>query len=185
MGEMNMAANIIKTITVPSEQTKKTTLASNLYYSKIEIYDTKVVGTGSQTMTWYFKDYNGVDFVKANMNSQFAQVVFLTGVNAKSRFTGIDLGSAQNRNAMNDTNRILFCSGMFSFAKTNNYAQDVFNDISKAFNDYKDHAEELEENNSQPTLSGADEIKKYKELLDMGIITQEEFDAKKKQLLGL
>ena len=33
--------------------------------------------------------------------------------------------------------------------------------------------------------SAADEIKKYKELLDMGIISQEEFDAKKKQLLGL
>ena len=28
-------------------------------------------------------------------------------------------------------------------------------------------------------------IKEYKELLDCGIITQEEFDAKKKQLLGL
>ena len=35
------------------------------------------------------------------------------------------------------------------------------------------------------TISPADEIKKYKELLDMGAITQEEFDAKKKQLLGL
>ena len=33
--------------------------------------------------------------------------------------------------------------------------------------------------------SSADELKKFKELLDMGIITQEEFDAKKKQLLGL
>lgn len=31
----------------------------------------------------------------------------------------------------------------------------------------------------------AGEIKNYKELLDMGAITQEEFDAKKKQLLGL
>lgn len=31
----------------------------------------------------------------------------------------------------------------------------------------------------------AEEIKKYKELLDSGAITQEEFDAKKKQLLGL
>ena len=40
-------------------------------------------------------------------------------------------------------------------------------------------------NNPQPTTSPADELKKYKELLDMGIITQEEFDAKKKQLLGL
>lgn len=33
--------------------------------------------------------------------------------------------------------------------------------------------------------SGADELKKFKELLDMGVITQEEFDAKKKQILGL
>ena len=34
-------------------------------------------------------------------------------------------------------------------------------------------------------ISNADELKKYKDLLDSGIITQEEFDAKKKQLLGL
>ena len=33
--------------------------------------------------------------------------------------------------------------------------------------------------------SPADEIRKYKGLLDDGIITQEEFEAKKKQLLGL
>ncbi len=33
--------------------------------------------------------------------------------------------------------------------------------------------------------SVADEILKFKQLLDMGAITQEEFDAKKKELLGL
>ena len=33
--------------------------------------------------------------------------------------------------------------------------------------------------------SNADELKKFKELLDSGVITQEEFDQKKKQLLGL
>ena len=33
--------------------------------------------------------------------------------------------------------------------------------------------------------SNADELEKYNELLSKGIITQEEFDAKKKQLLGL
>ena len=33
--------------------------------------------------------------------------------------------------------------------------------------------------------SDADELKKFRELLDTGVITQEEFDAKKKQLLGL
>ena len=38
---------------------------------------------------------------------------------------------------------------------------------------------------TQVENSTAEQLKKYKELLDMGIITQEEFDAKKKQLLGL
>ncbi len=33
--------------------------------------------------------------------------------------------------------------------------------------------------------SAADEILKLKQLLDAGVLTQEEFDAKKKQLLGL
>jgi predicted Zn-dependent peptidase len=35
------------------------------------------------------------------------------------------------------------------------------------------------------TLSKADEIGKFKKLLDAGIITQEEFDYKKKVLLGM
>ena len=34
-------------------------------------------------------------------------------------------------------------------------------------------------------LGTAEELKTFKELLDSGVITQEEFDAKKKQLLGL
>ncbi len=33
--------------------------------------------------------------------------------------------------------------------------------------------------------NNADELKKFKELLDCGVISQEEFDAKKKQLLGI
>lgn len=39
--------------------------------------------------------------------------------------------------------------------------------------------------NGTPEISTARELKMYKELLDEGTITQEEFDAKKKQLLGL
>lgn len=46
---------------------------------------------------------------------------------------------------------------------------------------------ELLEKMSEPTtsVSAADEIAKYKSLLDSGAITSEEFEAKKKQLLGL
>ena len=39
--------------------------------------------------------------------------------------------------------------------------------------------------NGGSSSSSADEILKYKNLLDSGVITQEEFEAKKRQLLGL
>ena len=40
--------------------------------------------------------------------------------------------------------------------------------------------------NTEPKIgSNADELQKFKQLLDSGAVTQEEFDAKKKRLLGL
>ena len=130
-------------ISVPEEYRKRTTIASNLFYDKLDVQEDKVVGylNGRQTMTWYFRNYTGIDLVKANMNSQFAQVVFLTGFNSRNRFVGVDLGAVQNRNAMNDTNRILFCSGMFSFDNTNNFADRVARDIRQAYEAYQEKLE--------------------------------------------
>lgn len=48
----------------------------------------------------------------------------------------------------------------------------------------KEHVQKVTDQ-SEDVRGTADEIKKFKELLDGGIITQEEFDAKKKQLLGI
>ena len=58
---------------------------------------------------------------------------------------------------------------------------EIIEAISKGINTKSMNA--LKRENSSE--SSADQIKKYKELLDDGIISQEEFDAKKKQLLGL
>ena len=63
-------------------------------------------------------------------------------------------------------------------------------DFKKATNLPEDATEEeirqaQSNNGNSGAVSSADELKKYKELLDSGVITQEEFDAKKKQLLGL
>ena len=49
----------------------------------------------------------------------------------------------------------------------------------------EERPEETQQNIAQKTGSSASEIMEYKNLLDAGVITQEEFDAKKKQLLGL
>ena len=66
-----------------------------------------------------------------------------------------------------------------------NIAQKVVNDLSLAIEKCKNSNIEAGTTIVNMALSSADEIKKYKKLLDIGAITQEEFDAKKKQLLGL
>lgn len=64
--------------------------------------------------------------------------------------------------------------------------QDKINKVITAGDVQKESKTVRSEAKKEETEVGsADEIKKFKELLDMGAITQEEFDAKKKQLLGL
>jgi len=48
-------------------------------------------------------------------------------------------------------------------------------------NEKEDKEEQIKRDN---IVNNADAIRKYKELLDDGIITQEEFEAKKKELLN-
>ena len=54
-------------------------------------------------------------------------------------------------------------------------------EIKKAIN--KARKVENNSNNTNNALSNADEIRKYKQLYDDGIITQEEFERKKQELL--
>lgn len=58
---------------------------------------------------------------------------------------------------------------------------EIFEEISALLKQRQSARKVIKEETSNST----DELKKFKELLDMGIITQEEFDIKKKQLLGL
>lgn len=178
------STELIESVEIPANMRKMTTLEAARFYDKIKIYANRAIGyiKGMQSQTWFFKDFNGIEVIHANMNSQFAQVVFQTAVNAKSKFVDLDFGAMQNRNAMQDANRILFCAGMFSFGASNEYADSIAAKIRRVIEKYKNEEDEQQEAGG---ISVAVEIKKFKELLDQGIITQEEFDAKKKQLLGL
>lgn len=69
----------------------------------------------------------------------------------------------------------------FLFCKNKN---DVFETISKVLLERQSKNNETIIKQEIPQ-SNADELKKFKDLLDSGVITQEEFDQKKKQLLGL
>ena len=57
--------------------------------------------------------------------------------------------------------------------------------ISSSISSYSENAEETEIKTRNGFFSEADEIRKFRELADKGIITEEEFEAKKRQLLGL
>lgn len=183
---MSSNENLIEKIAIPANLRKRTTIASATFYDQIEIYHNRVSGLkdGQVIQTWFFKDYTGIEILPANLNSQFAQIIFLTGINSKNRFVGLDIGGTQNQAALRDTNRFLLCSGMFSFSPANNFANSIGAKIRNALETYKNH-EDTKEISSGAVISPADEIKKFKELLDIGAISQEEFDAKKKQLLGL
>ena len=78
-------------------------------------------------------------------------------------------------------------SGKISFLLIKNSAE-VYQELNNLIIERqgkKTEASTVEVIKETQPLSNADELKKYKDLLDAGIITQEEFDAKKKQLLGL
>ena len=71
---------------------------------------------------------------------------------------------------------VLFLIIVVAFAKRSNVIVNTSKNVENEKQQVMNNSEEI-------TL--ADELKKYKDLLDSGTITQEEFDAKKKQLLGL
>ena len=87
-----------------------------------------------------------------------------------------------NKNGMKNL-RIESPSENFVFSFTGKQARnDVYDVINQQIAQRNNNKGNVTVVNS---ASNADELKKYKDLLDAGIITQEEFDAKKKQLLGL
>ena len=64
------------------------------------------------------------------------------------------------------------------------YKNDAYR-LRRAIMEYQKKPSEPKVPAPATSASIPDEIRKYKELLDMGAITQEEYDQKKKQLLGL
>lgn len=79
--------------------------------------------------------------------------------------------------------RVATSSGVIKFYNLAN-VKEFHKEVSNLLVDRQDVKKSAEPEFVKPqSASAADELKKYKELLDMGAITQEEFDAKKKEIL--
>lgn len=115
--------------------------------------------------TIYYSDVIGVQLKKANITIGYLQ--FETA------------SSSMNNRANN-----FFNENSFTFEENINAEMDIVAQYVKK------KVEEAKKQKNAPVViagavSSADELKKFKELLDLGVISQEEFDAKKNQLLGL
>ena len=144
--------------------------------AKIEVFDDRVVFTHKTyqmlfaslggTKTVYIQDITSVEFKEPTLfTAGFLQVNF-PGKN-------MDCNPAQPGG---DEYAVTI-----GFKKQVSDARIVLDCINQLISDCKNK----ERNQHTSTISAADELLKFKNLCDMGVITQAEFEAKKKQLLGL
>lgn len=146
-----------------------------VYEDKLELTQKGVMGALTQGLAgskiMYYSDITSIQFKNCGWTNGFFEFSFGGGVDRK--------GGAWS--GMLNDNR-------FTFGKpTIGKAKELAKEMEKV-NEYIQECLRLSKTapvQQAQSISSADEIKKYKGLLDDGIITQEEFEAKKKQLLGL
>jgi hypothetical protein len=93
------------------------------------------------------------------------------------------LGGTRIQSQMHNNQGQNYTDKIVDYKKCPNCGSTCVHEVSDT--EYEHLTNNTIDNKNIETVSCADELKKFKELLDIGIITQEEFDAKKKQLLGL
>ena len=127
-------------------------------------------------------------FVTGNYSDGEKTIYYVDCIGVQFKESGFQIGYLQletasrlmnnNQNNFFNENSFTFDTSVQSNEKMNEVADYIRARVSEAKNGPKQQTVVQE-------VSAADEIIKFKNLLDMGVISQEEFDAKKKQLLGL
>lgn len=133
-----------------------------VYEDRMEVANQQfafIKSTGVATTIMY-KDINAIRFKKAGW-TQGEFIVDYTGSTLRMVYGAPTIGKAK---------------------QLGEEMEAAYNYIMERIEYYRQHKDEAV---GKQAISPADELKKFKELLDMGAITQEEFDAKKKQILGL
>lgn len=134
-----------------------------VYEDRMEVANQQVAfikSTGVATTIMY-KDVNAIRFKKAGW-TQGEFIVDYTGSTLRMMYGAPTIGRAKQLGEQMEA---------------------AYNYIMERVEYYRQHKNETVTVNQ--AISPAEELKKFKELLDMGAISQEEFEAKKKQLLDL
>ena len=144
----------------------------------LDVYEDKVVITVKA---------NFGSFLTGNISDGEKTIYFVDCIGVQFKKSGFQIGYLQFETAsgtMNNKSSNFFNENSFTWdtsKQSNETMEEVANYCKKRIDEIKSNKNSAAVVNVSP----AEELKKFKELLDMGIITQEEFDSKKKQLLGL
>ena len=131
---------------------------------QLEVYDDKVIikrknikASFSGDKTIYLNQITGIEFKKAGrVYAGYIQFTLPGSISSKNGISG----------AVHNENSVVF--------------NKKYNDVAE---EIKSKIEALIKN--QSNSNDPDTLRKYKQLLDEGIITQKEFEAKKKEILGI
>lgn len=148
-----------------------------IYEDKVVISRKTLAGFIAQGIkgdkTIYYKDLTGVEYKKPSIWSNGYIKFIIPGTKEQNQSVTM-LGTTME--AMQDSNSLILRAFNKKIPKE---SEKIYKYILKKIEETK----ESKENNK--SNSSADEILKYKHLLDEGIINQEEFNIKKKELLNL
>ena len=119
-------------------------------------------------------------FLLTSKRVSFLKIAFLSGVSSVSMSIDKINSISKKKGMLTGELEIWDNSGKVIYSMPSGYLDTIENYINQAKNIIVSP-----KTTTVNQVSAADEILKFKNLLDQGIITQEEFDKKKKELLGL
>ncbi len=162
----------------PLMELKGTNGTITAYENKVVISRKGVFAIASQGFkgdrTFFYNDLSGIDYKKPGWTNGY--IKFLTpGTLGTSPRVSL-MGSSPE--SMQDENTVILRA--FN-SDTPKLSEDMYNLLMEKINISKSGPA----NSTTSAFSSADEILKYKQLLDASIISQDEFENKKKQLLNI
>lgn len=144
----------------------------------MQVYDDKVILSVKASIG---------SFITGNISDGEKTIYYGDCIGVQFKKSGFQLGYLQFETAagiMNNKANNFFNENTFTWDKPQQ-SNEKMEEVAKYVKERVEYYKQVRTAPVAAATTPADELKKYKELLDMNVITQEEFDAKKKQLLGL
>lgn len=150
------------------------------FEDRIEISRKNVVGFLTQGIKAdriiHYRDMTSIETKRPSfVTNGYIQFIINPELSVKQK---VSIVSGTTTESMKDPNAVIFTAMQKKTAKE-------FDELKEYVLSRLDFYNNQQQNVDSHSANGFDDLTKLKELLDQGVITQEDFDAKKKQILGI